>query len=250
MVVVIVALVVVKVVTGGSNRKSGTPATTAASTVVAQVTAVPASVLNTVGIGSVTTAPKAISGSALTQDGKPLVLYVGAEYCPYCATERWGVAVALARFGTFAHLGQTASSPSDVYPSTATLTFHGATFASSDIVFTAKEIQSNQVKNGAYTTLDTLTAAETALAKKYGNGIPFIDIGGKYVINGASFNPQVLHGKTHAQIARRAVRPHLGHRPGCRRDGRPGCGRDLPEHRPEGRSRSASRRAYRKRRRS
>ena len=37
---------------------------------------------------------------ALTSGGKPEILYVGAEYCPYCAAERWAMVVALSRFGT------------------------------------------------------------------------------------------------------------------------------------------------------
>ena len=40
----------------------------------------------------------------LTADGKPLVLYVGAEYCPYCAAERCAMVQALSRFGTFSNL--------------------------------------------------------------------------------------------------------------------------------------------------
>lgn len=202
MLVVIAALVVTKALSGASTPKSGQKTVAAAATVIRQVTHVPAATLNTVGVGSVQTAPKAISGTALTRDGKPLVLYVGAEYCPFCAAERWGVVVALSRFGTFAHLGQTASSPSDAHPNTATLSFHGATYTSSSIAFVGKETESNQVQGKSYAPLDTLTAAQTAIVNKYGGGgIPFIDIGGKYTVSGASYNPDVLQAKTHAQIA-------------------------------------------------
>lgn len=201
--VIVIALVVAKVATGGSKLKSGQKSAAAATTVIQQVTHVPTATLNSVGIGSVKNAPTAIAGPALTENGKPLVLYVGAEYCPFCAAERWGVVAALSRFGTFTGLGQTASSPSDSPPNTATLTFHGASFTSSSIAFTGKETRSNQVVGGSYAPLDTLTAAETATVKKYdpSGGIPFVDIGGKYLINGASYDPTVLAGKTHAQIA-------------------------------------------------
>jgi thiol-disulfide isomerase/thioredoxin len=75
--------------------------------------------------------PKRISGQAVLNDnGKPLIVYIGAEYCPYCAAERWAAVIALSRFGTFTGLGQTHSSSSDVYPDTATLSFHGAVYAS------------------------------------------------------------------------------------------------------------------------
>jgi len=126
------------------------------------------------------------------------------------------MAVALSRFGTFTGLGETASSPSDVYPNTATLTFHGASYASTYLSFTAREIQSNQVVNGAYAPLDTLSAADQALFTKYNappytdsaGSIPFIDIGGRYLISGSSYSPQVLQGKTQTQIAAALADPN------------------------------------------
>jgi hypothetical protein len=208
-VVIVAAFVIVKVSTGAGSPKSGVKASAAASQVITEVTGVPAATLNAVGVGTATGVPKAVTATALTQNGLPRVLYVGAEYCPYCATERWAMVVALSRFGTFANLGQTASSPSDVYPSTATLTFHGSTFTSSTIAFTGVETESNQVVDGRYAALDTLAPADQTILSTYDappyftqtGAIPFIDIGGKYLISGASYNPQVLQGKTHAQIA-------------------------------------------------
>jgi hypothetical protein len=51
---------------------------------------------------------------AVAGGGKPEVLYIGAEYCPYCGTERWSMIVALSRFGTFRGLKEIRSSPTDV----------------------------------------------------------------------------------------------------------------------------------------
>jgi hypothetical protein len=201
-VLIVAVLIVVRVAAGGGGPKSGQVATAAAGLVISDVTGVPAIVLDSVGAGTVKTAPSLLKASALTVGGKPRVLYVGAEYCPYCATERWAMVIALSRFGTFTGLGQTTSSPSDVYPSTATLTFHGATYTSDYLSFTGKEIESNQVVNGAYAPLDSLSAADEALVQKYSPGsIPFVDIGGKYLISGAEYDPQLLHGKTPVQIA-------------------------------------------------
>jgi hypothetical protein len=208
-VAVLAALIIVKVATGAGEPKSGQKATVAGASVIGRVTSVPAATLDRIGAGDAKSAPVAITAPPLTANGKPQVLYVGAEYCPYCAAERWSVAVALARFGTFTGLGQTSSSPSDVYPDTATLSFHGVTYRSDYLSLTAKELQSNQVKNGQYAPLDTLTPAEQAVVSKYnaapyvkqGGGIPFVDIGGKYLITGASYDPAVLQGKSHAEIA-------------------------------------------------
>src|SRR5438270_1263439 len=36
----------------------------------------------------------------LRQGRKPVFLFVGAQYCPFCAAERWAVVKALSRFGT------------------------------------------------------------------------------------------------------------------------------------------------------
>ena len=202
-VVAIVAIFVVVKASRGSSAKQGQGATTAAAAVISDVTGVPAAVLDAVGVGSVTTLPKAQSGPPLTAGGLPQVLYVGAEFCPYCAAERWGLVVALSRFGTFTNLGQTASSPNDVYPNTATLDFHGASYTSAYLSFTGKEVETNTpAPGGGYTALDTLTPAEQSLFTSVGGGsFPFVDLGGKYVITGASYLPSVLAGKTHGQIA-------------------------------------------------
>ena len=103
--------------------------------VIREVSTVPAATFNAIGTGTAKTPPTKISGPALTSHGKPEVLYVGAEYCPYCAAERWAVAAALSRFGTLHGIGETTSSPSDVYPSTNTLSFHGATYTSPVLAF-------------------------------------------------------------------------------------------------------------------
>jgi hypothetical protein len=201
-VLVVAILVAVKVGGGSSKPKSGAAATSAAAQVTDAVTGVPASVLNTIATGVGVTPPSALTGAALTADGKPRILFVGAEWCPFCAAERWAFAVALSRFGTLTGLGEVSSSSTDEDPNTATLTFHGATYTSQYLSLTAKEIFSNQVSGGSYEALDTLYGADEALFESVGGGsFPFIDIGGKYKISGASYDPATLKGKTQAQIA-------------------------------------------------
>lgn len=213
-VIIVAVLVIVKLVTGAGGAKSGTKATAASPAVLAKVLHVPASALNQVGTGSAQP-PSPISGTPTTVGGKPYVLYVGAEYCPYCAAERWGMVVALSRFGTFTGLGETESSPNDVYPSTQTLTFHGAHFTSNYLTFVGREVESNQVHGNSYAPLDRLTAQEQSIVAKYNappyvrsaGSIPFVYLGGKYVISGASYDPGVLKGKTHQQIADALAQP-------------------------------------------
>ncbi len=160
---------------------------------------VPVGTLATVGIGSSgTQLLKPVTGSALAAGGKPEMLYIGAEWCPYCAAERWAMAVALSRFGSFTPLRGVHSSPTDVYPNTATLTFYRSTYTSKYLVFTPIE---NQDVNRNQ--LQTPTAAQQALWAKYeppGNSYPFIDIGNRFVAT-TTYNPQVLQGLSWNQIA-------------------------------------------------
>ncbi len=180
-----------------------TSASPADFALVETVTNVPGSVLDAVGAGSATNPPAAINAPALTQDGKPEVLYVGGDFCPYCAAERWAMVVALSRFGTFTDLKTTRSASADVYPSTATFSFYGSSYRSDYIAFVPVEQYSNERTATGYATLQALTDDQQKLVNSYGNGIPFIDFGGKYVLSGASYNPGILGGLDWQGIASR-----------------------------------------------
>jgi len=214
---VVVVFVVVKATGGNSSKPAGAngPTGSALAAVVRDTTTVPASTLESVGSGSVTTPPSAVTnGTPLTSGGKPEMLYVGAEYCPYCAFERWGMVVALSRFGTFKNLSTTHSSSTDAFPNTSTWTFYKSTYTSKYLAFSSVEETTNVADSSSssgYTPLQSPTAAQEALLKKYdappyvssadAGAIPFVYLGGHYVINGASSTPQVLQGLTWSQIA-------------------------------------------------
>ena len=187
---------------GSAAADSGT--VPLASSVVAALS-VPASTLDAVGVPGSVTLPSKVTGGSVARDaaGKVEVTYVGAEYCPYCAAERWAIAVALSRFGTFSNLSGTHSSTSDVYPDTQTLSFYGSTYSSSDVDFQPVEEATNQQVGGSYQALQTPTSAQSALVSTYDaeGSIPFLDIANRYVVTGASFSPQVLQGLSRQQIA-------------------------------------------------
>jgi hypothetical protein len=178
--------------------------------VVETVTSVPPAVLDEVGAGTAQSAPRRIDAPALTADGKPRVLYVGAEFCPFCAAERWPVVVALSRFGTWSDLSTTVSASDDVFPSTPTLTFSGSEFTSDHLAFTGVETATNERVDGQYAPLDELSPEDRKVVETYNRppytngtpgGIPFLDLGGEYVSSGASYSPELLAGKTHSEVA-------------------------------------------------
>jgi hypothetical protein len=150
------------------------------------------STLNQVGFGAPgATSPHPVNSSTLIfLNGKPEVLYVGAEYCPFCAAERWAMIIALDKFGTFAGIEESQSAPSpEAFPNTPTFTFRNATYASNYISFVSVE----QLDRN-HTRLQNVTADQTALIKTYdtAGSIPFIDFANKYVLVGSQFSPAVL----------------------------------------------------------
>jgi hypothetical protein len=209
---------------GAGSGASDGPTGAALASVVKDVTSVPAATLDSVGNGGSVVNSKAvttISGNqpTLTSAGKPEMLYAGAEYCPFCAAERWGMVVALSRFGTFTGLATTHSAlkdgagRSEVYPNTPTWTFANAKFTSPYLAFSSVEQNTNipDTRTNFYTNLQTPTTEQANLIKKYDyppyvpannqGAIPFVDFANKYMISGASYDPTVLQGKTWAQVA-------------------------------------------------
>jgi len=212
-VLVVAVLIAVHFATTSGTSSGQQFADPAATAILPEVTTVSQANLDQVGKGTgVNNVPTALTGeSALTADGKPLVLYVGAEYCPFCAAQRWGLVVALSRFGSFENLGTTHSSSSDTYPNTATLDFHGSTYMSDYITFQGVETQSNVKSGSGYAALDSLTADQQAVVSKYNaapyvssdsaGSIPFLDFGNKYLVSGASYSPQIITGMAGSDIA-------------------------------------------------
>jgi thiol-disulfide isomerase/thioredoxin len=205
--VVVVVFILVKSLSGTSASTAGGSANGDPQPAVAKaITSVPASILDAVGSGP-TGANKigplvpVANAPALTQGGKPEVLYVGAEYCPYCAAERWAMTVALSRFGTFSGLHFTHSSSTDAYSNTPTLTFYKSSYTSKYLSFTPVE-WFNRNGNGTSDTLQPPTATQMAIFQKYdaapyvpstsAGSFPFVDLGNKYLIVGAQFLPSVF----------------------------------------------------------
>src|SRR5215472_13481080 len=215
-IIAVVAVIVAFVALRGnsSSPAAPTPPTgSALAQVVTTTTSVPAATLDAVGAGQTTGHPTPITGPALTSGGKPEMLYMGAEYCPYCAAERWSMIVALNRFGTFSGLSATHSAAKngagqpEPFPNTATFTFYRSTYTSKYLTFTTVEMNTNipDPSTGGYTTLQTPTTEQQALLVKYdsaNNGaIPFIDFGNRYLSVGATYDVGLLKGLTWSQIA-------------------------------------------------
>lgn len=199
----VVAIIAVKALRQPAERST---AAATLSSVEKQVTSVPAGRLNSVGTGQASALePTRGNQPLLTSGGRPEVLYVGAEYCPFCAAERWALTVALSRFGTFSGLRFIHSAPGDGY--IPTMTFYGSHYTSRYVSFDPVEWYTEN----DHVTLQPPTSEQLALFTRYsgppyvssGNsgGLPFVDIGNKYLALGAQYEPTVLSGLTWSQIA-------------------------------------------------
>jgi len=209
-VLVIVLVFVIVKLTQGSPSSSGSSSTTGTllpASVASQVTGVPATTLDRVGKGAVPAFTQGKppftpgSGPALTNGGKPQMLYIGAEYCPYCAAMRWSMAVALSRFGTLTPLHGIHSSSTDVNPNTATLTFYKTGYHSPYLSFTP--VETTTVSRAP---LQNPTKSQNAIWAKYEpdpntRGYPFVAFGNKQVMKGPIYDAAVLQGKSWSQIA-------------------------------------------------
>ncbi len=207
--VIVIFLILVVVKSPTTQNTSGADVL-APSSLVNAIESLETSVVQSVGKGTSTAQPISISGPSLTVNGKPTLLFMGAEYCPYCATERWPLAIALTRFGTFTGLKETHSSTTDVYPDTQTLSFYKSTYTSKYLNFTPVEVYSNIPNGTGYTTLDKPTTQQQALENTYdaspyvppseAGSIPFMYFGGQYMLVGASYGPSTLAGKSYNDI--------------------------------------------------
>jgi thiol-disulfide isomerase/thioredoxin len=173
--------------------------------VIASITSLPSSDLDAVGAGSANNLIKRVSGSPLTgPNGHPEVFYMGAEYCPYCAAERWPMIIALSRFGTFSGLKTTSSSSTDIYPNTPTFTFHGATYTSQYVDFVSVETTDRNQNP-----LESPTAAQQALVNSFDSSgsIPFVDFANRDAFSGAMYLPDVLSGMSWKAVADSLAQP-------------------------------------------
>ncbi len=143
--------------------------------VMADLGKVPASVFDSVGVTAANplVVPTVLSGQPpLDSAGKPEVLFVGADYCPFCAAERWPLIVALSRFGHFAALHNMQSAQQSVFPGLQTFSFVGAALLQPvrDASPGSSSTPTRSTPDGVFTPIATLTPSQAAVMDRYASG--------------------------------------------------------------------------------
>lgn len=153
------------------------------------------------GIHRVYAQPKLIQGKAWT-------LFVGGQFCPFCATMRWSFVKALSRFGTFSGLGEMHSQlGADGFNfSIPTYDFVHATYTSQYLTVRMVEVADAQGNP-----LQTLDDDEADLVNHLdpSGAIPFVFVGGTYVAQ-LPYSPLLLQGRSFQQIRAEADAPNPG----------------------------------------
>jgi hypothetical protein len=129
--------------------------------------------------------------------GHPLTLFLGGQFCPFCASMRWPLVKALSRFGTFGGLGQIDSQQgTDGFNSIGTYDLTKATFHSDYVTLRMVE-----VADVSGNPLEQPDAETTALLNQFDpqGSIPFVFIGGSYLAQ-LPYSPALLQGKSFPQI--------------------------------------------------
>jgi hypothetical protein len=189
----VAVIVIIVIVAGQKTPKKGAilfnpiPAT---PKILNAVEKTAAATITSVGAGGLSNPWTALQGHTLaTQGGKPVIDYDGAEYCPYCAADRWALINALSRFGTFSGLQlMKAQSNDSAGPSTNTFTFRTAEYKSSYLVFLHTE-ETNDVGDP----LQTATGLAASMNQlNSSGGIPFVNAGNR-ASSSTTEQPKVLH---------------------------------------------------------
>lgn len=155
--------------------------------------------LQKVGIGTITKKMRYVNGQPIADaSGKPVFLFVGAEFCPFCAAQRWATIVALSRFGTFGQLTPVTT----VEAGLPSFSFHHITYQSDLIELQTREIKDNQFPFPQ--PYETMTPLQSQLVQKYdvppNAGIPFVDVNNKYVSVGSYYDPDDLQVSSYREV--------------------------------------------------
>ncbi len=145
-------------------------------------------------LGTFAARVQSYSGQQFNVGGKPLVLYVGAEFCEFCAVQRWSIVLALMRFGNFTglqYMASAAGSEGDL----PTFTFAGSSYHSNYVAFQGFEIEDRDGKQ-----LETLPANYSTSFQASGSTFPFMNFGGRYLILGALPDPSAISSKNWTQV--------------------------------------------------
>ncbi len=131
-----------------------------------------------------------VSNSTIRSNGKIVIIFIGAEACPFCAAESWSLVGALQQYGTLTGLTQIISNSSESIPNVPGYSFVNASFQSKEISFWEVETTTTSWNHK----LQAINTTEELLFAQYDphGRIPFLLVGGLYLHIGSGVSPEPL----------------------------------------------------------
>lgn len=129
--------------------------------------------------------------------GKPEILFVGTQFCSFCAAERWAIVKALGQFGTWTNVHRATQGGSTAgFSAVPTFDLTNSGYHSKYVAFDGKDLQDY---NG--NTLQTLNSEEQALWQQYDpqGSTPMVLVA-DHVRLGAGYSPGDIDGQSFATV--------------------------------------------------
>ena len=133
------------------------------------------------------------AGQLVRQGGKPELLFIGALYCPFCASERWAIVKALNRFGTWSNLHSSESKGgAGGFGTISTFDLMNAHYSSRYVAFVSRDTEDRDNNP-----LQPLSSEQQPLLNRYDptGGIAMV-LAADHVMVGAGFLPCAIDGKS------------------------------------------------------
>ena len=139
-----------------------------------------------------------LSGATWTQDGSPVVFFVGSVACPYCSASSWALAAALTQFGNLTGLSYGHSSSTDVDPNTPEVILASSQLGSSWLAWVPLE----STNPDTVVLPNPANVVQEAYISAYDSSgsVPFVVVGGVYAHVGTLVQPGPLSGLTPASV--------------------------------------------------
>jgi thiol-disulfide isomerase/thioredoxin len=156
----------------------------------------------------------------LTSSGKPVILWVGAQFCPSCLAETWPLVMALSRFGRFVKLGQGTSSSHEAFRDVPGFDFAGTDYVSRYFLFDHVETYASHVSpTGVFPALEIPGPTVTSLVHRLDNlpytsldgvlpgTLPLVDFANRFVSIGSPIPPGLLSTMSLSGVANSLANP-------------------------------------------
>jgi thiol-disulfide isomerase/thioredoxin len=137
--------------------------------------------------------------------GKALIFFMGAGFCPYCASERWAIVRALSIFGRWQCLVDTTSADHDEkYLNISTVDFSKAKYINDHVEFVGRETAYRnfepvqELDKTGYEILDALNPDPIIL---------LLLIDWQFIQTSSGYRPHLLEGMDHAKVKPKLSNP-------------------------------------------